>query len=239
MKKIAVIFFSCIALSCQKKRDIQLPEIDCPSPALTVRNPGDPVYLFYDPSEPDSLYPNLKKALPASSRTVYTDKCLRLKHVIPQLKKLREQQLKQVEADRTKMYVPVMEDKGKEVFFLDISDIAYKTNDQFSKFYIKDLPEQHMNLLTLTINFKRNDDITVDGNPIERAELLSFLKEYIDFVSEGKNTLIYLNFDENLTFQKYISGYCLMMQLRAPAIQIAGIEFIYNEALLPDCHCEL
>lgn len=234
MKKTVYLLIAFIVLSCGKK-NIELPEVE--QAYATEPGYGASVSMFYDTAQPDSLDVELNNMDTATRRVFYIDKRLLLKHIIPRLQKLRGEEAGS--SKNAKHYFSVTKSDTEALLSLDFSDIIYRANDAFSKFYIKDLPEVHMPFLTLTLNFKMNHEITVDGNPIERSELLSFLREYIDFVSEGKQTLIYLNFNENLSFQDYISNYDLITSISGPDIKIAKIQFVYNEALLPDCNCQL
>ena len=77
----------------------------------------------------------------------------------------------------------------------------------------------------------------MDGNEVEMNELLTFLKEYTAFSSEGKRVLIYLNFDERLTFNQYLSKLIELKSLENEMVSISPIHFIYDKKKLPDCDC--
>jgi hypothetical protein len=68
-------------------------------------------------------------------------------------------------------------------------------------------------------------------------DLLSFLKEYIEFSSENKQILLYLNFDERLTFDQYLSKVIELKALENDKTSISKTHFIYNLKKLPDCDC--
>ena len=70
-------------------------------------------------------------------------------------------------------------------------------------------------------------------------ELLAFLKEYTSFSSEDKRVLLYLNFDERLTFDQYLSKVIELKILENELVSISPTHFIYDKKKLPNCNCAL
>ena len=233
MKKIICTGLILIFFSCGKDTGVRLAKIEN-TPVTTV-NDAAVTSFFYDVHQPDGVRVDNPPEAGLKNRVFRIDERLLLRQIIPQLKNEME---KTTGNDPLKFYFEVIHAEKKRGF-LDFSGVHFMASNQFSKFYVKDFPEEHMALLTLGLNFKRHDEITVDGNAVAPSELLAFLENYIDFVSEGKSTRIYLNFDENLTFGEYISKYALVLELITSTTEISRIQFVYNEALLPDCNCVL
>ena len=73
---------------------------------------------------------------------------------------------------------------------------------------------------------------------MEEGELKSTLPEFIEFSSEGRQTMLHLNFNEELSYQDYMSYQAYFRNLASPAILINPIEFIFDPAKVPDCGCE-
>ena len=128
---------------------------------------------------------------------------------------------------------------GGNLAFLPFTDVQYKFDKDFSKFFIKEHSDAYLSYHNLTINFDKDNKITVDGNDIERDEFIVFMKDFIDFTSEGKTTILHLNFDKHLTFDQYVQNKILAWQLTSDLIQLSSFEFIYDVSKLPECGCKL
>jgi len=112
-------------------------------------------------------------------------------------------------------------------------------NTEFSKFYLKKNPEKYAPYFNITLNLSVNDKITFEGVEIYRNELISYVKEFVDFAADGKPTLIHLNFDENIPLKSYLDFIEFVKPISTESIQINKAVFIYNIKSLPDCDCSL
>ncbi|XLS28418.1 hypothetical protein ACJD0Z_14570 [Flavobacteriaceae bacterium M23B6Z8] len=240
MRKVYLyLFLFCVLISCQKLPDIQLPKVS--KAELTKLTNHSQAYIFYDLQASDSVLLNRKNLILNTHWVVHADARLSLKKLLPKLEILRKKRERKSIHTKEEMntYFSVMDESKKQLGFIDYSSINYKFPDTHAKFYIKELPAVHMDLYTLIINYDQDNKITVDGNLIAKEELSSFLKEQIDFASEGRKTLLYLNFDEQLSFDQYLKNYVMISQLANENIRIAKEQFIYNYDKLPDCNCSL
>jgi hypothetical protein len=80
--------------------------------------------------------------------------------------------------------------------------------------------------------------VWLNDSKIEKQELKETLLEFIDFTAEGKQTMLHLNFNENLLYQDYLAYKTMLFNLNNNAILTNTIEFIFNETKVPDCGCE-
>lgn len=135
------------------------------------------------------------------------DKRLSLDLVIPEVMKLQEKKSNSSHKKEGAINVISYADSiGGNLAFLPFTDVQYKYDKDFSKFFIKDNANLYMSYHNLTVNFDKDNNITVDGNDIEREEFITFIKDFIDFTSEGKTTILHLNFDKHLSFDKYVQN---------------------------------
>jgi biopolymer transport protein ExbD len=104
---------------------------------------------------------------------------------------------------------------------------------------VKENVDYHQHFQTFYVNFRKDSTVSVDGNEVEAHELYDFLKEYTAFSGQGKRILIYLNFDEDLSFDNYLSKVIWLKELEHETCTIAPTHFIYNLKKLPDCNCTL
>lgn len=238
-KMYLLLFLLSLLMSCNNLPDIQLPRVN--TVKITDLTNHSQAYIFYDISVNDSVLLNRKNLILNTHWVIHADARLSLKQLLPKLEILRNKRNRKTIHSKEGMstFFSVMDQSQKQLGFIDCSGIVYKHPDTHSKFHIKKFPKFHMNLYTLTINFDRYNQITVDGNSIEQEELIFFLREQIDFASGGKKSLLYLNFDERLSFDQYLKNYVMISQMTNNDITIANEQFIYNYDKLPDCDCSL
>ena len=227
-----------ILLSCDKK-DVQLPKTD--KTVMKDLLDHSPVYLFFDTNGNDTLVEVNRRNTIGSTNWVFNiDKRLPLKLVIPEVMQLQEKKKSSSHNREDSMTLYSYADSiGSNLAFLPFTDVKYFFDNEFSKFYIKRNVELYMPYHNFTINFNKDNQITVDGNEMERSELPNFIKEFSDFMSEGKTTILHLNFDSSLTYEQYIQNKILVWGITDERIQLSSYEFIYDPKKLPACDCKL
>lgn len=96
-----------------------------------------------------------------------------------------------------------------------------------------------MSYHNFTINFNKDNAITIDGLEVDRNEFVAFIKEFSDFTNDGKLTMLHLNFDKNLSYGAYLNNKILAWKATSQKVQLSSFEFIYDEKQLPECGCKL
>jgi hypothetical protein len=238
LKKAIFLLIVFTIISCTEK-EVQLAEV-ASAEVKTVLD-FSPIYVFYDTTKSDSTVLNSNNSIGNTHWVVHIDKRLSLKQVLPHIKKLqakRKGDSPHKKEGFTNLF-SVSDTTAQTLRFIDFTSVEYSKNNEFSKFYIKDHPEKYKDIFPFTINFNREDVITVNGNLVEREEFKAFIQDYVPFVTEGKNALLYANFDEHLSFQQYITNLQLVKEAVSNKIQLAPLQFVYNFDLLPDCDCDL
>ena len=243
MKSFKTLIFVVLVLvlfpACVKETQVQLPKV--PVAELAALTNHSQAYIFYDINQKDSILLNRKNLIMNTNWVIHVDARLILKKIMPKLQLLYQKRNKKSIHTKKGMknYFSVMDVNKKQLGFIDYSVFKFKHPKEHAKFFIKKSPDFHIDKHNVIINFDCDNKITVNGNDVDRDELTGFLKEEIDFVSEGRKTLIYLNFDEQLTFEKYLNNYLTVSKLVNDTIKIAEQQFIYNYDELPDCNCKL
>jgi hypothetical protein len=166
---------------------------------------------------------------------------LPLKLVIPEVIKLQQKRegAQLHKNEDAKNYFSYTDSVQKTLAFMSFKEISYAYNSYFSSFYVKENVDYHQHFQTFYVNFRKDSTVSVDGNEVEANELFDFLKEYTAFSGQGKRILIYLNFDEDLSFDNYLSKVIWLKELEHETCTIAPTHFIYNLKKLPDCNCTL
>jgi hypothetical protein len=236
MKKIVFIGLVLILIGCQKK--VELVQAVGTIDSTIVDH--SPVYMFFETKGNDTIIEiNRKNTIGTTNWIFNIDKRLPLKLAIPEIIKLQEKRRspQMHENKAASDYYSYMDSVQKSLAFMRFRDINYTYDNYFSTIYVKENPDYHIHFQTFAINFKLNNKVSVDGNDVEMKDLLSFLKEYIEFSSENKQILLYLNFDERLTFDQYLSKVIELKALENDKTSISKTHFIYNLKKLPDCDC--
>jgi hypothetical protein len=238
MKKISLLVVLFFVISC-KKEDVQLAKVNV---SITKEiTDHSAIYIFFDADEKDTVARvNKNNSINTTNWVFNIDKRLSLDLVIPEVMKLQDKKKKSSHTKEGAINVISYADSiGGNLAFLPFTDVQYKFDKDFSKFFIKEHADAYMSYHNLTINFDKDNKITVDGNDIEREEFIVFIKDFIDFTSDGKTTILHLNFDKHLTFDQYVQDKILAWQLTSDLIQLSSYEFIYDVSKLPECGCKL
>jgi len=236
MKKLVLFILVLTMISCQKEMELVKANYTIDSTIVD----HSPVYISIATNGKDTLAEvNRKNTIGTTNWIFNIDKRLPLKSVIPEIIQLQERREKaqfhkNEEAGNFYSYTDSVQ---KTLAFMPFKEVKYTYNTYFSTIYIKENPDYHLHFQTFSVNFKPKNKASVDGNEVEMSELLPFLNEYTAFSSEGKRVLIYLNFDERLTFNQYLSKVIELKKLENDRVSISPIHFIYDKKKLPDCDC--
>ena len=238
MNKILISILFLSLFSC-KQEEVMLPKSNVS--AITEIYDHSPIYMFYREEGKDTLAEvNTKNKIGTTNWVFNIDKRLPLHAIIPEIALLQEKKKTGMhKKDGTTNVFSYADSLHQNLAFLPFTDVKYFYDKDFSKFYIKDNAELYKNFNPFTINFKKNGKVTVDGHEIDKKELVAYLKDFSDFMSNGKPTILHLNFDKYLTYGDYIQNKLLLWQITSENVQFSSYEFIYDETKLPECGCEL
>lgn len=238
MRVFLILGVSFLFFSCQK--EVQLVKAARTVDSTVVDH--SPVYLFMETKGTDTIIDvNRKNTIGTTNWIFNIDKRLPLKLVIPEVIKLQQKRegAQLHKNDEAMNYFSYTDSVQKTLAFMPFKEISYAYNSYFSSFYVKENVDYHQHFQTFYVNFRANSTVSVDGNEVEVKELYDFLKEYTAFSSQGKRILIYLNFNENLSFDNYLSKVIWLKGLENEMCTIAPTHFIYNIDKIPDCNCTL
>ena len=113
-------------------------------------------------------------------------------------------------------------------------------NTEFSKFHLKKHTDKYIPYFNLTLNLSVTGKITFEGSPNDKKHLIKDIYEFADFASQGKTTLLHLNFDQNLPFKDFYHFIQFIKLIDGTHnIKINKELYIYDLKKLPDCDCSL
>lgn len=239
MKKIVAIVVLLGLFSCSEK-EVQLPQAEVSVLKDIVDH--SPIYMFFEiKNEKDTIINvNRKNSISSTNWIFNIDKRLPLKLVIPEVMKLQEKKANSAHSKKDAIDVFSYSDSiRKNLAFFPFTEVKFKYDKDFSKFFIKKNAEQYMPYHNFTVNFNKKNAITIDGIEVDRNEFVAFIKEFSDFTIDGKLIMLHLNFDKNLSYGDYLNNKILAWKATNDKVQIASYEFIYDEKQLPECGCKL
>lgn len=235
MKLLRVVFLALLFASCSKK-EIQVPVISIEG-IQEIKNFSE-VWVFFEVKNSDTVATLNRSNTIISTNWVYNiDKKLPLKKVIPVLKKMQYKHKNGMHADKKTLdYFSYSNKTNNMLSFLEFTQVKYKGDATTSKELLKLEGEKYANFYNINLKFYKNT-VYINDSDVGSEGLKKTLKEFIDFSAEGRQTMIHLNFQDNLTYQEYLGVRTMVFAMQSAAIKISVNEFIFDRSKIPDCNC--
>lgn len=228
--KYSLILLIILCLSCGKEKTVQLPEIN----SSTIKDVKDvsPAYLFYNEDKKDSVELNRKNLITSTNWLVNIDKRLTLKQVIPSIQLLQEKKrnAKMHKNENAKNYFSCNDTLSKNLGFIDFTDVVY--HNDIHRSIVENETIYNNTPLTetthlLSVLFEANDSISINSAHTTKSEFIEKLK-FMDSIQNKIMGIVYLKFNENLSFQEYITYKSLLSQIKLKHATISSDEYIFN-----------
>jgi hypothetical protein len=223
-----LLLFS-LLISCGQDKTVQLPEIKHAD--ISKINDVSAAYLFYDETKADSVELNRKNLISTTNWLVNVDKRLILKQAIPQIIFLQEKKrnTEMHKNENAKNYFTCNDTSIKNLGFIEFTDVVYHQED--SKAFLNMNKSQVNQIINIKVqsldstyvSFIRNDTVFIHSS--NQKDLLSHLEG--NLTGQG-DAVIISEFNENLSFQDYITYKSLLSQINFKNVTIANDEFIFN-----------
>jgi len=236
MKKLLTLLIAISFLSCSKQ-ELKIPTLNI-SGIQELQNHSQ-IWLFFKIENNDTIAKVNRKNSISTTHWIYNiDKRLPLKTFIPTLTKLKYKHANGVHSkEGMHNYFSYSDTISKKLSFFEFDDIHFKTDSTLSKTYIKSNSDTYKNYNNIGITINPNS-IWINDAKMEEGEFTTTLVDFIEFSSEGKQTMLHLNFNQNLSYQKYLHHLTLLNSLKAPHLLINDLQFIFDPTKVPDCGCE-
>lgn len=236
MKKTLILLFSFIVLSCVKK-ELKIPTLA--EKGIQEINNHSQVWLFLAIENNDTITRVNRKNTISTTHWIFNiDKHLPLKTTIPEIIILQNKHANSFHSKKgMHNYYSYSDTVSKKLSFLEFDGVDYKTDSILSKYYIKKNNSDYLKYNNINLTFNPSN-VYIDDAKIEKSDFKITLLEFIDFSSEGKQTMLHLNFNENLPYQDYLFYKTMIHNIEGNNILTNQIEFIFNQNKVPDCGCE-
>lgn len=229
MRLFFALLLSLTLLSCNEKI-VQLPETTTKD--ITEILDVSTIYMFYDEATGTAEF-NRKNMISSTNWLVAIDKRITLKQALPHLQYLYNKRHDDGmhSNDKARSYLSCSNPEIKNLAFIDYTDVAYSNKDAadfITNFFVDktdtDVAKHYY------INIKSADAIVIGNqtevNTFNQAEFIAYLKQITQNTSVDFN--LYTSYNENLTFQDYITIKTLLLDIKKDHIKIANEEIIYN-----------
>jgi len=236
MKNILFLIIPFVIIGCSKK-EINIPTLAVPG-IQEVQNHSQ-VWLFFKVENNDTIAEvNRKNTISTTHWLFNIDKKLPLKVIIPSLIKLQDKHVNSFHSkEGMHNYFSYSDTISKKLSFIEFDNVVYKPDSILSKYFIKENSSNYLNYnnINITLNPKNT---WINDAKIESSDFKDTLLEFIDFSSEGKQTMLHLNYNEKLSYQEYLYYKTMISSIETENILTNKIEFIFDPNKVPDCGCE-
>jgi len=235
MKKLFLIL-PFVIFSCTKQT-VKIPTLNVKG--LQEIHNHSQVWFFFDIKNNDTIANLNRKNTISTTHWIFNiDNRLPLKTIIPSIIKLQDKHANSLHSkEGMHNYFSYADTISDKLSFYEFDKTVFKTDSTLSKYYIKNNSEIYKNYNNINLTMNPNNTWINDAK-MENGEFKSTLLEFIDFSSEGKQTMLHLNFNQNLLYKDYLAYRTMLKTILAPHILINNIEFIFNPKKVPDCGCE-
>ena len=215
MKQISFILLLILCFSCSGGKELKLPEIK--HSKITEITEVSPAYIFYNTSEKDSIELNKQNLISTTNWLVNVDKRLTLQQVMPVLIDLQNKKRDAAHKKKgVKNYYTAFNPEVKNLCFIEFTNLNYHIEDTVEA-YLEETGDQ-AEIVTIGVQGVRfqNKNYTMEA--------------FIDQLNSEPNErhIFILNFENQLTFQEYMSIKDLLLTIKVASVLINTNEFIFQ-----------
>lgn len=214
-------------LSCGNEKVLQLPEIN--HSEITDIKDVSHAYLFYDKTKEDSVELNRKNLISTTNWLINVDKRLTLKQAIPHIKYLQDKKANSSHKnEKAKNYFTCNDTSIKNLGFVEFTNTTYR-NESLSSYNGK---KSNLDDLgnSIAIAFEDYNNITI-ASTVLKSMIVETTKDSLSHYlkkCDTINSIILLNFNEELSFQNYIEYKSIISETDLKDSEISNNEFIFN-----------
>ena len=236
MKKLLTLIIPILFLSCAKQ-ELKIPTL-AEKGIQEIQNHSQ-VWFFLEVKNNDTIAQINKRNTISTTHWIFNiDKNLPLKAITTSITKLQYKHTNSFHSEEgMHNYFSYIDTISGKLSLLEFDAVNFKADSVLSKTYIKTNSDTYKNYNNINLTFNPSNTWINDAK-MENGELKTTLLEFIEFSSEGKQTMLHLNFNEQLLYQDYLFYKTMLHNFNNEAISTNQIEFIFNQNKVPDCGCE-
>ena len=208
MKKILLFIVAIVLISCEGKKEIELPKAD--KTIIADVQEHSPIYIFFKVNGKDTIADvNRKNSISSTNWIFNIDKRLPLRLVVPELIKLQAKKDGSMHKNEaSENYFSYANDVKKTMAFLPFTKVKYVLGKPIIN----------------TIYFGKNNLIKFNSEVLKKEEL----QDYINKIMVEYETKITISFDRNCSYNDYIKDKVFLntIKITKKGIEISNIENI-------------
>ncbi|WP_340066040.1 hypothetical protein [Ascidiimonas aurantiaca] len=227
MKKICLACLLILCIGCTQDQKVQLAEVD--QGEIRELTNHSAVYIFYDPTAPDSLIFNANNLITNTNWILHIDKRLPLSKLRNQLDFIYNKANKETmhKKEPSPIYFSVHDRLAEGLAFIEATGTKFQPASMNSLKHVATTPEEHSSRQVVHIDLNYEHQITIDGDIVKKEVFIPYLQEKLSSIDTSENILIYLNVDERIHFEEYINLYLRIKRLTSEKVQLAFLHFVY------------
>lgn len=222
VKKLLVLILISCCIACQNQRIVELPQIK--NAAISEVLDVSPVYMFYDTTAQDSVIFNRKNMISTTNWLVNIDRRLTLKQIFPHLQYLQEKRQKagMHKNESAKNYFTCNDLSIANIGFIEFTRANYLAS-------LNTNIGTKQNHIYLFLNKNNSIEIKSSTDHLSEISTSKFIETIEDYLKKNDSiNEIFLVFNEELTFQKYIDYKVLLSEINVERNTISSNEYILN-----------
>jgi biopolymer transport protein ExbD len=232
MKFLYIALLSVFFLSCQKT-EVKVPVND--NPGLNEIWDNSRIYILIN-EEGGEQNPELKlgQVITTTHWLVAVDKRLSMKKLVKPIEKiLKKRHKKSVHTkEGAHAYFSYLDSVKKKMAFIDFDSIQlmsdiYTSKKYFEKYSKADINMQKFHITILQDDIVLNDSIHFDSS-LSKQQLTDSLWEIMSKKTNEKQNRLYLNFDENMNFDRFLNYYTFFKNNPMPKGKLSNKIFIFK-----------
>ena len=227
MRKIALILLPFMMLSCAKK-ELKIPTL-AEKGIQEIQNHSQ-VWLFFEVKNNDTIAVVNRKNTISTTHWIYNiDKRLPLKTIIPSIITLQDKHANSMHSEKGMHdYFSYSDTISKKLSFLAFDGVIFLNDGLLSKQFIETHKNDYLNYNNINLFFNKNK-IWINEVETDKSNFKTALSTILAISSESKQSMLHLNFNQNLLYQDYLFYRTIIHAIGTKNILINHNEFIFNE----------
>jgi len=230
MKFLYIITLSVFFMSCQDK-EILIPVNDNHG-INEVWDNSHIFVLFQEKNGDTTAKTNLGQTISTTHWLAAVDRRLKMKHLTKPIQKiLKKRHKKSIHSkEGTHAYFAFLDSTRQKMAFIDFDSIQLMSNYNtsivyFNKYYKSDPNAKKYHLKVFSDKISLNDSINFSG--FGKKQILDSLRQ-LTLQNPGNKNKIYLNFDNEVFFDRFLDIYTFFKNNRVPNVQLSRKIFIFT-----------
>ncbi len=227
MIKLTIILFTFLMIGCAKK-ELKIPTLA--EKGIQELHNHSQVWLFFEVINNDTVANVNRKNTISTTHWIYNiDKRLPLKAIIPSILKLQDKHANSMHSEKGMLdYFSYSDTISKRLSFLEFDGVTFKTIGVLPKNFMEENAFKNPNYNNIKLIFNRTK-VQMDTIETYQANFKNKLAALLKLTDEGKQTMLHLNFNQNLLYQDYLFYRTIIHNLSNENIFVNRTEVIFNE----------